>query len=127
MLLQRAEQLELDVRQGTDRERDLLIHEPLDQLLVLQASDAMVDPLDFQQVERLPYVLCGPFLAGMRHRQPAFLPGPVEDGLELFGWMSDLRRVEANRRDPILERERLLQSGHGVIGAEMPQKAEDQP
>ena len=54
------------VRQRAHRQRHLLVAQPRHQRRVLQAADAVVDPLDAEQVERLADVGRRPLLARVR-------------------------------------------------------------
>ena len=69
MLLERRKDLQLDVRQRADGERNLFLDQPVNQSLVLGAAHAVIDAARLEHVERFPDVGGRPLLAGMGHRK----------------------------------------------------------
>src|SRR5215831_20530956 len=80
-----------DVGQRTDRERDALAREPIDQRLVLHRAHAVVDARDTELIERFPYVARRAFLAGMGGEKKARVARAGEDMLELAWRIAFLR------------------------------------
>ena len=73
---------ELDVRQWADRERHLLGHESLDQVLVLRAAGAVIDAQD-PEVDRATSRMYsgGPSSPACATGSNPYGPGPFVDGL----------------------------------------------
>ena len=98
-----------DVGQRTDRERDALAREPIDQRLVLHRAHAVIDARDTELIERFPYVARRAFLAGMGGEKKARVARAGEDMLELTRRIAFLRRIEPDADDPVLEGERRIE------------------
>ena len=77
------EHAQFGVGQRADGQRDLLVDDALHQAFVFNRAYAVVDTLDFQQVEGFPDVLRRAFFAGVGHGQKTFVAGTVKHALEL--------------------------------------------
>ena len=99
-----VEDAELHVRQWADRERNLLVDQPVHQRLVLHAPDPVVDAPHVQQVEGFTDVCGRALLPRVRHRQQPFRSRPVEHRLELRRRVPGLRGVESDRRERVAMR-----------------------
>ena len=123
---QRGEDTEPHVRERADREGHPLGDQPGDEPRVLEAANPVIDPLDAQEVERLPDVLGRSFLAGVGHRPEAFRAGPLEDPGELLRRVAGLGGIQAHPGDPRPERERRSSVRHRLAGGQVAEEAEDQ-
>src|SRR5262249_43830570 len=126
MVLYRAEDPQLHIRQRTDREWNAPGHQVIDQCWVLETPHAVVDTRYAQQRERFADVRRPPLFAGMRDGQESFLTCACEDCRELRRWIADFRRIGAHRHEPISVWQRRLEGLHGGLRSEMPQEAGDQ-
>ena len=68
---------EPEIRQRADRERNLVAGEAGNEGLVLHGADPVIDPLDPQDVDRLPDIVRRAFLAGMGHQAETPRPSPA--------------------------------------------------
>src|SRR5882724_2105391 len=72
-----------DIGERTDRERDALARETIDQRLVLDRAHAVIDARDAERVERFPDVARRPLLPGMGGEKEARLARAAKHVLEL--------------------------------------------
>ena len=89
------------VRQRADGQRHLLLAQPGHQRRVLQAADAVVDPLDAEPVERRPDVGGRPLLPRVRHPVQPLVGGQGEGPLEQLRRVADLGAVQADPDDEV--------------------------
>src|SRR3546814_5124941 len=61
----------------------------------------MIKAIDFQQVERFPYIFRRPFFARMCDAQQTSIPCCGEDPREFSGWVSYFRGIEPHANDSI--------------------------
>src|SRR5215471_5108329 len=125
--LQRREDLQPDVRERTNRQRNAAPRQFLDERRVLDAPHAMVDPKNAEDVEGLADVGGRPLLTRVRDGKQAQRPRPCEDLLELRRGIAGLARIEPHAVDPVPPREGLLERLLGVLGREVAEEAEDEP
>ena len=103
-----VEHAELGVGQRAHGQRDLLVDDALHQTLVFDGAHAMVDALDFQQVEGFPDVLGWAFFTGVSHGQEALVTGTVEHALELARRVAHFRAVQAHGHERVTEWQGLV-------------------
>ena len=120
------EHAEFGVRQRANGQRDLLVDDPLHQALVFDGSYAVVDALDFQQVDGFPDVFRRAFFTGVGDGQEAFVTCTVEHALELAWRMAHLGAVQTYGDKRVTERQRLIEGFLGFFFAQVAQEAEDQ-
>ncbi|KWV86725.1 hypothetical protein PFLmoz3_03809 [Pseudomonas fluorescens] len=121
-----VEHAELGVGQRAYRQRDLFVDDALHQAFIFNGSHAVVDALDFQQVDGFPDVLGRAFFTGVGHGQEAFVTGTVEHALELARWVAHFRAVQAHGHERVTERQRLVEGFLRFVFAQVAQEAEDQ-
>lgn len=119
VILDPLEHVELHVGERTDRERDLVGHEPVHQPRVLEAANSVVDPSNMQEIERLPDVLWRSLLSGMGNSQEPFGSGTIEHIDELPRRIANFGRIEPDGYDPISVGQRMFERGHGARRTEM--------
>ncbi len=121
-----VEYTQLGVRQRADGQRNLFVDDALHQSLIFDGPDAVVDPLDFQQVEGFPDVLRWTFLTRVGHGEESFGACAVEHPLELAGRVAHFRAVQPDRDERVTKRQGLVQSLLRFVFAQVTQEAEDQ-
>ncbi len=127
VLRDRGDAAEPDVGQRADRQRRPVGREPPQQRRVLDAADAVVDPLHPEQVDRLPDVVRRAFLPGVRDGVQAEPPGGVEDRGEVARRVADLGRVEPDGEELAGVGGQLIQRLGRVVGTSVAQEARDEP
>ena len=88
VLLHRREHAQLHIRKGTNCQWNATRDELRDQRRIFDASDAMVDARDAEEVERLANVGGRALLPRMRHCPKPFGARTREDGSKLRGRIS---------------------------------------
>src|SRR3546814_9761009 len=86
----------------------------------------MIKAIDFQQVERFPYIFRRPFFARMCDAQQTSIPCCGEDPREFSGWVSYFRGIEPHANDSIELRFGRPESFECVRFIQMAKKTEDQ-
>jgi len=84
----------------------------------------VINAFYLEEIERLGNVTWGPLLTRVRDGQKTFAPCPFEYRCKFGGRMACFRRVQADGCNRICMWKRLLEGLHGVLGTQMPQKAE---
>jgi hypothetical protein len=126
MVLDAVEDLELHVRQRTHGQRDLLADQARDERRILLAAHAVIDPRDFEDIERLIDIGRRPLLPGVRHGEQAVRARPCKHRRELRGRMTELGGIKPHRADGLAVLEHLIERLHCVRGTQVTQEARDQ-
>src|SRR3546814_1799702 len=95
-------------------------------LRVFERAISMIKAIDFQQVQRVPYIFRRPFFARMCDAQQTSIPCCGEDPREFSGWVSYFRGIEPHANDSIEIRFGRPESFECVRFIQMAKKTEDQ-
>ena len=113
MSVERWNDLQRDVREWTDRQRNALGGETIDEFCRFEAPNPVVDPLDPERVERAFDIAGGPLFSGVGNRVKPVGAASVEQRRERFGPVSPFGAVEPNPADGVV----AFQDGaEGVLG-----------
>ena len=126
MAKQVVDHAKLLVGERTYGERDAGRRQIGDQFRVVERPVAMIDAVHAQDIYGFAHIRRRSLLAGMGDQQQTFVLGLGEDVGELGGRMAQLRRVEADAGELVSVHQRLLKSRHGLICAQVTQKAENE-
>lgn len=116
------------VADGTTSQADVFGLEQVDQVRLGQDVGAVVEPVDLQLRQGLSDVSDGVGLVdvAVACKQIAFAAGALVHGGKFSRRVVALVAVQADADDAVLERQRLHQRRHRVLGRLIPQKTHDQ-
>ena len=127
MVLHLRKDFQLGVGERADGEWRLFGDQALDQHRVFYAAYAVVDTDDAQQIQRLPDVICGAFLASVSHRLQTLFARHIEYPYKALGRIAVLGTVEAYGNKVFAQGQGFLQSRDGFILAQVAQETENKP
>ena len=126
VVLDGIENAQFHVGERADRQRHTFRSQTIDERRIFNAANTVINPRGAKSIQSLPYIVRRPFLTGVRHNEQSFLTSPCEDRREFFGRMISFRRIKPHAREAIAERQRILESLHRVVAAEVAEERQNQ-
>ena len=102
MLFERGHDAHADVGHGTDVEHRSPLLELLNEVRILDGTNAVAQPVGVQEIERVPDRVRRAQLSRVRDRAQASFAGAAEDVLVEMRWKLELERAETDTDDASL-------------------------